>query len=68
MNPVTRIEVSGPSGKGAACDMHLVALQAYRPRKVVIRRIAERPAATVCLGTTCSLPVATPEALGKLLS
>jgi len=68
VNPVTRIAVSGPSGKGAACDMHLVALQAYRPRKVVIRTIAERPAATVCLGTTCSLPVATPEALGKLLS
>jgi hypothetical protein len=68
LNPVTRVEVSGAKGKGAACDMHLVALQVYRPRKVVIRRIAERPAATVCVGTTCSLPVATPEALGPLLS
>ncbi len=68
LNPVTRVEVSGAKGHGAACDMHLVALQAYRPRKVVIRKIAERPVATVCLGTTCSLPVVTPEALGTLLS
>jgi uncharacterized protein len=67
VNPVTRIEVAGPKGDGPACAMHLVALQAYRPRKVVIRKIAERPAATVCVGTSCSLPVATPEALGKLL-
>ena len=47
--------------------MHLLALQAYRPRKVVLRNTAERPTATVCVGTTCSLPVATPEALGDLL-
>ncbi len=67
VNPVTRIEVAGPCGAGAACAMHLLALQTYRPRKVVIRRIAERPAATVCVGTTCSLPVATPEALAELL-
>ena len=68
VNPVTRIEVSGARGPGAACDMHLLALQAYRPRKIVIRKTADRPAATVCVGTTCSLPVATPEALGTLLS
>jgi hypothetical protein len=47
--------------------MHLSALQAYRPRKVVLRRVANDPAATVCIGTSCSLPVATPEALAKLL-
>jgi uncharacterized protein len=68
VNPVTRIEVSGVRGPGAACDMHLLALQTYRPRKVVIRKIAKRPAATVCVGTSCSLPVASGEALGKLLS
>ena len=68
LNPVTRIEVSGVAGHGAACDMHLLALQTYRPRKIVIRKTADRPAATVCVGTSCSLPVATPEALGKLLS
>jgi len=67
MNPVTRIEVSGPKGDGPACAMHLLALQAYRPRKVVIRTIADRPSATVCVGTSCSLPVATPDALAKLL-
>jgi len=70
LNPVTRVEVSGPGGQGPACDMHLLALQTYRPRKVVVRKTAERPAApatTVCVGTTCSLPVATPEALGDLL-
>src|SRR5881296_3006482 len=67
VNPVTRVEVLGARGKGPACDMHLLALQAYRPRKVVVRKTAERPAATVCVGTTCSLPVATPEALGELL-
>src|SRR5437667_321280 len=62
LNPATRVEVSGPRGEGgAACAMHLVALQAYRPRKIVIRRSADQPAATVCVGTTCSLPVATPE-------
>ncbi|HLZ46809.1 MAG TPA: thioredoxin domain-containing protein [Gemmatimonadales bacterium] len=67
MNPVTRIEVSGPTGDGPACAMHLLALQHYRPRKVVIRKIADRPATTVCIGTSCSLPVTTREALAKLL-
>jgi uncharacterized protein YyaL (SSP411 family) len=67
-NPVTRIEVSGPPGDGPACAMHLLALQTYRPRKVVVRRPAARPAATVCVGTTCSLPVATPDALRELLA
>ena len=68
LRPVTRIDVSGVRGPGAACDMHLLALQAYRPRKIVIRTVADRPAATVCVGTTCSLPVATPAALYGLLS
>ena len=67
VNPATRIEVTGPTGAGPACAMHLLALQAYRPRKVVIRRIAPAPAATVCVGTSCSLPVATPEKLEALL-
>jgi len=67
-NPVTRIEVQGPPGDGPACAMHLVALQTYRPRRVVVRRIAETPAATVCVGTTCSLPVTTAEALRELLA
>jgi len=67
VHPVTRIEVQGPAGPGPACDMHLEALRAYRPRKVVVRRVAERPAATVCVGTTCSLPVAERDALAKLL-
>jgi uncharacterized protein len=67
LNPVTRIEVQGPRGPGAACDMHLLALQSYRPRKLVVRTAAERPAATVCVGTTCSLPVTTPDALRALL-
>ena len=67
VNPVTRIEVSGARGQGAACDMHLLALQTYRPRKLVVRKTAERPRATVCVGTTCSLPVTTPEALRDLL-
>jgi hypothetical protein len=67
MNPVTRIEVSGPTGDGPACAMHLLALQHYRPRKVVIRKIADRPATTVCIGTSCSQPVTTREALAKLL-
>src|SRR5204862_7306557 len=67
LSPITRIEVSGPRGQGAACNMHLLALQTYRPRKLVVRKTAERPAATVCVGTTCSLPVTTPEALGDLL-
>ena len=67
VNPVTRIEVSGPKGDGPACAMHLLALQTYRPRKVVVRKIAARPAATVCVGTTCSLPVGAPDELAKLL-
>ena len=67
VHPVTRIEVSGPPGDGPACAMHLLALQTYRPRTVVVRKIAERPAATVCVGTSCSLPVATPEKLTELL-
>jgi uncharacterized protein YyaL (SSP411 family) len=67
VHPVTRIEVEGPRGDGPACAMHLLALQTYRPRTVVVRRIAERPAATVCVGTSCSLPVATPEKLTELL-
>jgi len=68
LNPVTRIEVSGPPGEGPACAMHLVALQAYRPRKVVVRRLASTVSATVCVGTTCSLPVSHPGALRELLS
>ena len=68
VNPVTRIEVSGPRGDGPACAMHLLALQTYRPRKVVVRKIAAKPAATVCVGTSCSLPVATPEKLAELLA
>jgi len=67
VHPVTRIEVAGPRGDGPACAMHLLALQTYRPRTVVVRKIAERPAATVCVGTSCSLPVATPEKLSELL-
>ena len=47
--------------------MHLLALQTYRPRKTVVRTIAERPAATVCVGTTCSMPVSAPEQLAGLL-
>jgi uncharacterized protein YyaL (SSP411 family) len=68
VHPVTRIEIAGPAGSGPACAMHLLALQAYRPRKVVIRKIAAAPAATVCVGTTCSLPVAAPAALAELLA
>jgi len=68
LNPVTRIEVAGPRGEGPACAMHLLALQTYRPRKVVIRKTAERPAATVCVGTTCSLPVAIAAELRTLLT
>ena len=67
VHPVTRIEVAGPPGDGPACAMHLLALQTYRPRKVVVRKLAERPAATVCVGTSCSLPVSTPEQLATLL-
>ena len=68
LHPPTRVEVAGPSGPGPACAMHLLALQRYRPRKVVVRREAEQPAATVCVGTTCSLPVAQPAALEALLT
>jgi uncharacterized protein YyaL (SSP411 family) len=67
VHPVTRIEVAGPRGDGPACALHLRALQTYRPRTVVVRTIAERPAATVCVGTSCSLPVVTPEKLTELL-
>ena len=67
VHPVTRIEVAGPRGDGPACAMHLLALQTYRPRKVVVRKVAERPAATVCVGTSCSVPVSTPEQLATLL-
>ena len=68
LHPTTRVEVSGPAGPGAACAMHLLALQRFRPRKVVVRRIAETPQATVCVGTTCSLPVGRPEQLEALLA
>jgi uncharacterized protein YyaL (SSP411 family) len=68
LHPPTRIEVSGPAGPGPACAMHLLALQRFRPRKVVVRRTADRPQATVCVGTTCSLPVDGPEQLEALLA
>jgi len=68
VHPATRIEVAGPAGEGPACAMHLLALQAYRPRKVVVRRIATAAAATVCVGTTCSLPVDAPARLTELLA
>ncbi len=68
LHPITRIEVSGPAGDRPACAMHLLALQAYRPRKIVVRRIATTPSATVCIGTTCSLPVSHPDALRDLLA
>jgi hypothetical protein len=48
--------------------MHLLALQTYRPRRVVVRTIAAAPAATVCVGTTCSLPVQDPTRLAELLA
>ncbi len=67
LHPGTRVAVSGPPGEGPACAMHLRALQAYRPRKVVVRGPGERATATVCVDQTCALPVATPEALGDLL-
>jgi len=67
VNPITRIEVNGPRGDGPACAMHLMALQEYRPRKVVVRHTADTASATVCVGTTCSLPVATPDKLTELL-
>ena len=68
LRPVTRIAVAGPPGPGPACAMHLLALQTFRPRKVVVRTTADAPAATVCVGTTCSLPVATRDALVELLA
>jgi uncharacterized protein len=68
LNPITRIAVSGPRGEGSACAMHLLALQVYRPRKLVVRTTAATATATVCVGTTCSLPVATPADLRKLLT
>jgi uncharacterized protein YyaL (SSP411 family) len=67
VHPITRVEVSGPAGEGPACAMHLLALQTYRPRKLVVRKTAAAAAATVCIGTACSLPVATPQALANLL-
>jgi len=67
VHPVTRIEVAGPAGEGPACAMHLLALQTYRPRNVVVRKIAAAPVATVCVGTTCSLPVHASDELAKLL-
>jgi hypothetical protein len=68
LHPVTRIEVAGPLGPGEACAMHLAALQTWRPRRVVIRRSADRPQATVCVGTTCSLPVETRTAFAELVT
>jgi uncharacterized protein len=68
LHPVTRIEVAGPPGPGTACTMHLLALQTYRPRKVVLRETGTMPHAVVCIGTTCSLPVDTAPALNVLLS
>jgi uncharacterized protein YyaL (SSP411 family) len=68
LHPVTRIEVAGPLGPGEACAMHLAALQTWRPRRVVIRRSADRPQATVCVGTTCSLPVETRTAFAALVA
>ncbi len=68
VHPVTRIEVAGPRAPGEACDMHLLALQTYRPRKVVVRTTADAPSGMVCVGTTCSLPVTSREALARLLA
>ena len=68
VHPITRIEVSGPSGAGPACAMHLFALQTYRPRTVIVRTMAAAPSATVCVGTSCSLPVTTSERLAELLA
>lgn len=67
LHPVTRIEVGGPAGPGAACAMHLLALQAYRPRKVVLREVALAARAVVCVATTCSLPIDSPPALAAML-
>jgi uncharacterized protein len=68
LHPSTRVAVSGPAGPGPACAMHLLALQRFRPRKAVVRRIADTPQATVCVGTTCSLPVNGPGQLEALLA
>jgi uncharacterized protein YyaL (SSP411 family) len=68
LHPVTRIEVTGPSGPGEACAMHLAGLQTYRPRRIVVRADGDAPRATVCVGTTCSLPVETRAALSDLLA
>src|SRR5690348_15763822 len=68
LNPVTRIEVVGPLGPGEACAIPPAPLQAWRPRRVVIRRSGDRPQATVCVGTTCALPVATRAALAELVA
>ena len=68
LHPPTRVEVAGPGGPGPACAMHLLALQRFRPRKAVVRRIADAPLATVCVGTTCSLPVERPAQLEALLA
>jgi uncharacterized protein YyaL (SSP411 family) len=67
VHPPTRIEIQGPRGEGEACAMHLAALQVYRPRRAVLRRTADAPRATVCVGTVCSLPVATNDELRPLL-
>src|SRR5207244_13572173 len=40
LNPVTRIEVAGPRGAGAACAMHRVARPASRPRTVAVPETA----------------------------
>ncbi|HET9707916.1 MAG TPA: hypothetical protein VFP39_06410, partial [Gemmatimonadales bacterium] len=68
LHPPTRVDVAGPVGPGPACAMHLLALQRCRPRTVVVRRIADRAQATVCVGTTCSLPVESPGQLEALLA
>ncbi len=67
VHPITRVEVAGPLDPGPAADMHRLALRTYRPRTVVVRTGATEPTATVCVGTACSLPVATPEELAELL-
>jgi uncharacterized protein YyaL (SSP411 family) len=68
LHPVTRIEVTGPSGAGETCAMHLLGLQTYRPRRIVVRAGGDAPRATVCVGTTCSLPVESRAALSDLLA
>jgi hypothetical protein len=68
VHPGTRIEVQGPRGEDPACALHLLALQRYRPRKAVVRQVADAARATVCVGTTCSVPVSTPDDLRALLT